>query len=140
MAILEWTGISYPFRIENGSVATSQSIVGSKDGASEHIGESIKQIVTTTIGEWITKGDIGSKFRKMTFNLFSDDFDAYIIFNLKDAIETQDPRIKVADINIERLKQENTLKVKVSWDISPEIVQNGGIGTYQTVVNYDNVA
>lgn len=122
--LLDWTGISYPFRIENGSIAKSKSILNSKDGTSQHIGESIKTIVNTFLGEWITKSNIGTKFRSIVFNTFNSDFDTYIIHNLTNAIETQDKRVKISDLNIERHSEENLIKIIVKWDINPDIVKN----------------
>lgn len=123
MNVLDWTGISYPFRIENGSVAKSKSVLNPKDGKSDHINESIEQIVTTTFGEWITKNNIGTKFRKLSFNLFSFDFDSYIIYNLTECIETQDKRVKIISIKIDRIKEQSMIAISVKWDINKDIVK-----------------
>lgn len=123
MAIFDWTGISYPFRIENGSLAKSSSILNAKDGSSDHISESIASIISTGSGEWLTKPDFGSKFNDIIFNNLNDDFDTYIIHNLTEAIENQDKRVIVKDISIEH-EDEGLVRVTVKWDINPDIVQN----------------
>lgn len=140
MAILDWTGISQPFRIENGSVAKSKSVLNSKYGDSPHIEESIRLIIRTQVGEWLTRGYIGSEFRSIVFSLFSDDFDTYIETKLVQAIEAQDKRVKITELTIERYPDENLIKVVVKWDINPEIVQNyiNESGDYVTEVEIPN--
>lgn len=93
MNVLNWTGISMPFRIENGSVAKSSSIINSKSDESPHIEESIFLIVRTIAGEWLTKTYLGSDFRSVVFSLFTSDFDNYIRYNLKKVIEEQNKRV-----------------------------------------------
>lgn len=138
MAILDWTGISTPFRIENGSVAKSKSVLNSKYGDSPHIEESIRTIIRTQLGEWLTKNHIGTKFRNLVFSNFDSDFDTYIEHNLVQALEEQDKRVLVTELTIERYEEQNLIKVIVKWDINPEIVQNyvnenGGYTTVEDV-------
>lgn len=139
MAILDWTGISAPFRIENGSVARSKSTLISKSGESPHIAESIRTIVKTIVGEWLTQSYIGSEFRSIVFNLFETDFDTYIEYKLKEAIEEQDERVIVTDIEILRDYDNNKVTVKVDWDINPDIVSNfsnpNGLSGYSTDID-----
>lgn len=139
MAILDWTGISAPFRIENGSVARSKSTLVSKSGESPHIAESIRTIIKTIVGEWLTQSYIGSEFRSIVFNLFETDFDTYIEYKLKEAVEEQDERVIVTDIEILRDYDKNKVTVKVYWDINPDIVSNfsnpNGLGGYSTDVD-----
>lgn len=139
MAILDWTGISAPFRIENGSVARSKSTLISKSGESPHIAESIRTIVKTIVGEWLTQSYIGSEFRSIVFNLFETDFDTYIEYKLKEAIEEQDERVIVTDIEILRDYNNNKVTVKVDWDINPDIVSNfsnpNGLSGYSTDID-----
>ena len=122
--ILDWTGISAPFRIENGSVAKSRSVLNSKYGDSPHIEESIRTIVKTHLGEWLTRDYIGTEFRSIVFSTFSSDFDTYIIYKLTNAIEEQDKRVKITELTIERYADQNLIKVVVKWDINPDIVKN----------------
>lgn len=139
MAILDWTGISVPFRIENGSVARSKSTLVSKSGESPHIAESIRTIIKTMVGEWLTQSYIGSEFRSIVFNLFETDFDTYIEYKLKEAVEEQDERVIVTDIEILRDYDKNKVTVKVYWDINPDIVSNfsnpNGLSGYSTDVD-----
>lgn len=122
--IFDWTGISAPFRIENGSVAKSTSVLNSKYGDSPHIEESIRTIIKTFIGEWFTKNHIGTKFRSLVFNTFNKDFDTYIEYNLTNAIEEEDHRVKITELTVIRDEEHNMIKVVVKWDINPEVVQN----------------
>lgn len=121
---INWCGISIPFRIENGSVVKSKSYLNSKHEESKHIEESIRLIVNTNLGDFVTKNHIGNKFRKVVFDLFSDDFDAYIRHNLIKHIEEEDYRVKINDIIIERDIPNNMIKIKVEWDINQEIVND----------------
>lgn len=121
---INWCGISTPFRIENGSVVKSKSYLNSKHEESKHIEESIRLIVNTNLGDFVTKNHIGNKFRKVVFDLFSDDFDAYIRHNLIKHIEEEDYRVKINDIIIERDIPNNMIKIKVEWDINQEIVND----------------
>lgn len=123
-SVLSWEGISQPFRIENGSVAKSKSDLLSRDTESPHISESIRSIVRTTVGEWLTNSYIGTNFRSIVFKLFSFDFDTYIEYKLTEAIEAQDPRVVIVEMEIIRDEDTNTIVVRVSWDINPEIVEN----------------
>lgn len=138
MAILDWTGISVPFRIENGSVAKSKSLIGVKYIDSPHISESIRTIIKTNLGEWITKKHIGNKFRKVVFDLFTDDFDVYIQHNLAQSIETEDNRVKIIGLSIERFPDDNLIKISVKWDINPDILSefsNPNSDGYTTTVD-----
>lgn len=134
--ILDWTGISTPFRIENGSVAKSKSVLNSKDGRSDHISESINMIISTVLGEWITRDQIGTMFRSVVFNLFTDEFDTYIKYNLIKAVESQDNRVKITEITINRFPKDGLIKVSVKWDINPDIIQNfSNPNDYETTVD-----
>ena len=139
MAIFDWTGISAPFRIENGSVAKSTSVLISKDGKSPHIEESIRTIIKTHLGEFITKGHIGSKFRNLVFDSLEDDFESYITTNLIRAIEEEDPRVIVNELTINRYHDRNALAVVVGWDINPEVVENyfNENGDYITEIEFE---
>lgn len=139
MAIFNWTGISAPFRIENGSVAKSTSVLNSKDGRSPHIEESIRTIIKTHFGEFITKSHIGSKFRNIVFDSMETDFESYITTNLIRALEDEDPRIIVNDLTIERYPEDALVKIVVVWDINPDIVENyyNENGDYTTEIDFE---
>lgn len=139
MAIFDWTGISSPFRIENGSVAKSTSVLNSKDGTSPHIEESIRTIIKTHFGEFITKNHIGSKFRNIVFDSMESDFESYITTNLIRALEQEDTRIVVNELTIERYPDKSGIKIVVTWDINPDIVENyyNENGDYTTEIDFE---
>ena len=126
MSELSWTGVSYPLRIENGSMAISHSVVGGNTDKSPHLSESINQIIHTNLGEWFTANHIGTNFRSLVFSNFSMAYAPYICSRLVQAIETEDTRIRVTNIAIKKEQDKNTLRVRVAWSINPNIIQNGG--------------
>ena len=134
---IEWTGIAYPFQIKNGSIATSKSEIGSKDGSSEHINQSIELIIKTDVSEWITKVGIGSKFRKFAFSNFSENLNAYIKHTLKKAIEEQDPRVSITDIEIIDDKDQSKVTVRIKWDYNKDYVTTNDDSTYDVEVEVD---
>lgn len=139
MAYLNWTGISTPFRIENGSVARSSAVLTSKREDLPHIEESIRTIVKTTIGEIMTQPEIGTKFRRIVFDLFNVDFDTYIEYNLTESIQKQDKRVIIQSISIDRNNSEHEVSIKVEWGINPTIVRNfGSVNGYTTMVVLPN--
>lgn len=134
---LGWTGMAYPFRIENGSVGKSTSIIGSKEGLSDHVNQSIELIVKTTTGEWFTRDYIGNKFRKCAFDNFSDELDSYIKFFLTNAIQEQDPRVSISSIDITRDKENSCLTVSIKWDYNKDVIQSNDDNIYEVDVNLD---
>lgn len=121
MAVIDWTGISYPFRIENGGVAKSRSTLFSKDGTSPHLSESIRQICTQMVGERLVDA-IGIKIRPYQFATFSDEFDAYLEVEVKDAIEKYEPRVQVTDVIIKRYKKVGQVVLSIGWVINESIL------------------
>lgn len=134
---MEWTGIKYPFTIENGSVAKSSSIVGSKDGSSDHVNQSIELIVKTTVGEFLTRSYIGNKFRKHVFDSFSYELDTYLAFILTNAIEEQDLRVSISDISFDKNIEESKVIVSVKWDYNSDIIKANDDSLYETTAVID---
>lgn len=112
MKAIDWTGISYPFRIENGGVAKSKSTLFSKDGTSPHLSESIRQICTQMTGERLVDM-IGIRIRPYQFATFSNEFDAYLEVEVKDAIEKYEPRVQVTDVIVKRDKRRGQVVLSI---------------------------
>lgn len=130
----EWSGISYPFRIENGGVARSKSTLISKDGKSPHLAESVRQICTTMVSERLVNQELGLKIRPYQFATFSDEFDAYIDYEVKEAIEKFDTRIQVIEVLIDRNKYEGRVAVQIHWRINESILGSTQQDGYRTEI------
>lgn len=133
MAAIDWTGISYPFRIENGGVAKSRSTLFSKDGTSPHLSESIRQICTQMTGERLVDA-IGIRIRPYQFATFSHEFDAYLEVEVKDAIEKYEPRVWVTDVIINRDKCFGKVVLQIGWRINEAILGSIDSEGYHTEV------
>lgn len=136
MAVIDWTGISYPFRIENGGVAKSRSVLFSKDGTSPHLSESIRQICTQMTGERLVDA-VGIRIRPYQFATFSDEFDAYLEVEVKDAIEKYEPRVRVTDVIIKRDKKRGQVVLSIGWQINETILGSSDSNGYRTDVLYE---
>lgn len=130
----DWTGMSYPFRLENGGVAKSKSVLNPKDKNSPHLAESIRQIVTTEVSERLVNMELGLKIRPYQFATFSDEFDTYISYEVQRAIEEFDTRIKVTEVIVNRDKRRGKVAVVILWTLNAQIL--GGIGSdgYRTEI------
>lgn len=133
MKAIDWTGISYPFRIENGGVAKSKSTLFSKDGTSPHLSESIRQICTQMTGERLVDM-IGIRIRPYQFATFSNEFDAYLEVEVKDAIEKYEPRVQVTDVIVKRDKRRGQVVLSIGWVINEAILGSPDTDGYRTEV------
>lgn len=133
MSVVDWTGISYPFRIENGGVARSKSTLFSKDGTSPHLAESIRQICTQMTGERLVD-EIGIRIRPYQFATFSPEFDTYLEVEVRDAIEKYEPRVQVTDVIVKRDKHFGKVVLSIGWKIHEEILGSSDTDGYRTEV------
>lgn len=137
MAIIDWAGISYPFRLENGGVAISKSTLISKDGTSPHLSESIRQICTTLVSERLVNKELGIRLRPYQFATFSTEFDAYIDHEIREAIEEFDPRVQVTEVEINRNKYEGKIVIAIHWKINSAIIGSSDEEGYRTDVLFE---
>lgn len=137
MAVITWSGISYPFRIVNGGVATSESRLVSKDGTSPHLSESIRQICTTLVSERLVNKELGIRIRPYQFATFSREFDAYIDYEVREAIEAFDPRVKVTRLEVNRDKYRGLIVLSVHWRLNEEIIGSSDEDGYRTDVLFN---
>lgn len=131
---LDWTGLAYPFRIENGGAAKSRSVVKPKNGTSPHLSESIRQICTTMVSERLVNQELGLKIRPYQFATFSAEFDAYITYAVREAIEKFDTRIKVVDVVVDRDKYEGRVALQIQWKLREEILGSVNQEGYRTEI------
>lgn len=103
---MNYRGISFPFRFENGGVATSElSPVSYK-----HIVEAIQQIILTNPNERVMLANFGCNIRRFVFE--SDDFfDALIKRIVQDELAEWEDRVEIRDINIIRKNEGIILEI-----------------------------
>lgn len=138
MSVINWEGISYPFRVENGGIARSRSTLISKDGQSPHIAESIRQICTTMVSERIVNPELGVKMRPYQFANMNGELYTYIAFEVKTAIEQFDPRVQVVDVIIDTDKYAGKVDIAVQWKINEDIAGTGDTDGYMTEMLFDS--
>lgn len=101
-----FTGISFPFRLNNkgGLKMSSTSAIDSS-----HIDESIHQILGTELGERVMELYFGSHLSTHVFDSHDEASYNLIRYEIKEALETFEPRIKVSDSDIRISEQPNNL-------------------------------
>jgi len=85
-------GFSYPFRMENNEIASSEGV--------ELVEESIRILLGTRKGERVMRPDFGADLDSVVFNSIEANTVAMIRFYIKECLDKWEPRINVEDVNV----------------------------------------
>ena len=107
-----YTGISFPFRINNrGGIAMSTTSATAPD----HINESIAQIILTRLKERTMELSVGSDTSLALFSPNDPTTHALLRYNIVDALIRLEPRISVTEDDITILDYENIIYIQIDY-------------------------
>lgn len=112
---MNYKGISFPFRFENGRVATSElSLTNYK-----RIVEAIKQIILTNPNERVMLANFGCNIKRFVFE--NDDFfDALIKRIVQDELTEWENRVEIKSIDV--LRRDEGIILEISF-LRPDFVE-----------------
>lgn len=112
---MNYRGISFPFRFENGGIATTEA----SSTQTKHIVEAIKQIVLTNPNERVMLADFGCNIRRFLFE--SDNlFDSLVKRLIEDQLLKWEDRVEIKEIVIN--KKNEGVFINISF-INPQLVE-----------------
>jgi phage baseplate assembly protein W len=110
-----YRGISFPFRFNGrGGVSTSTTSFNNSD----HIKESIQQILLTNIGERYMEYGIGSTISSYLFEVADDTTRAMIRSDIIDALTLHEPRITLNDVTVEIVERGDAIGFECTIDFT----------------------
>lgn len=81
------------------------------------IAESITRIFNTNQNERLKYPYMGVDIRNMLFELADEDSEGFLREKILEQIETYEPRVRVKQLNVEKLPDENTFNISVGFSL-----------------------
>ena len=107
-------GISFPFRLGNkGGIVMSEANLQD----SEHIEESIEQILCTCLGERVMNYEFGSELDTDIFKAQDSSLYSLLRYQIMDALRKHEPRINVDEQNITILQEKSVIQVEIKYTL-----------------------
>ena len=93
----------------------TRDIVTLKDA--DAIKRAVQNLVRIRVGEVFFRNDIGTKLTGSLFELANDDLIDPLISEIETVITNFEPRVKLKNVNVSSIPDENSLNVEISYDI-----------------------
>lgn len=102
---MKWFGYNFPFTVDDkpNSIQKDERLIKND----------IMQLLLTVPGERVNKPKVGAHVRDQLFEGISDESIDIVIDNIRDAIETNEPRFTVSEVRIERHDDNNRFDIKI---------------------------
>lgn len=81
----------------------------------ELVAESITRLFNTNQNERLKYPYLGVDIRSMLFELANEDSEGFLREKILEQIEIYEPRVKVRQLNVEKLPDENTFNINVGF-------------------------
>ena len=102
-------GLAFPFRIENGAVAT-------KSGA-DKLKDNIAHILLTGVGQRVMRRDYGGGLRQLLHDPNNDALRAIVQHQIAKAIGTYEPRVLVQTVDVSQDVAQGVVSVSVQFTV-----------------------
>ena len=93
----------------------TRDIVTLKDA--DAIKRAVQNLVRIKIGEVFFRNDVGTRLTGSLFELATDDLIDPLVSEIETVITNFEPRVKLKNVNVSSIPDENSLNVEISYDI-----------------------
>ena len=93
----------------------TNDIITLKDA--DAIKRAVQNLVRIKIGEVFFRNDVGTRLTGSLFELATDDLIDPLVSEIETVITNFEPRVKLKNVNVSSIPDENSLNVEISYDI-----------------------